>query len=77
MEDEKHTNDDFDKAKDNVMSNDVPFTDQSSTKDTGKKEEFTSDTQYPESRSTKQAEAYTSKINSKIFGSWSYNWCFR
>ena len=49
LEDEKHTNDDFDKTKDNVMSNDVPFTDQSSTKDTGKKEEFTSDTQYPKS----------------------------
>ena len=45
LEDEKHTNDDFDKAKDNVMSNDVPFTDQSSTKDTGKKEELISDTQ--------------------------------
>ena len=35
------------RLKMNVISNDVPFTDQSSTKDTGKKEEFTSDTQYP------------------------------
>jgi NRAMP (natural resistance-associated macrophage protein)-like metal ion transporter len=49
LEDEKHSNDDFDKAKDNVMSNDVPFTDQSSIKDTEKKEEFTSDPQYPRS----------------------------
>ena len=45
MEDENHTDDDFDKAKDNVTSNDMRFTDESFTSNTEKKEEFTGDNQ--------------------------------
>jgi Mn2+/Fe2+ NRAMP family transporter len=50
LEDENHTQDDFDKSKDNLTSNDLRFTDQSFTNDTGKKEEFTGTNQSPRSR---------------------------
>jgi NRAMP (natural resistance-associated macrophage protein)-like metal ion transporter len=68
LEDENHTDDDFDKAKDNVTSNDMRFTDESFTRNTEKKEEFTGDNQSPRSRQPRRPKSMRVKSILKSLG---------
>jgi NRAMP (natural resistance-associated macrophage protein)-like metal ion transporter len=68
LEDENHTHDDFDKSKDNLTSNDLRFTDQSPTDDTGKKEEFTGANQSPRSSQPRNPNRIHAKSILKSLG---------